>query len=39
MAEKLGCGNAYKGGGCITGTQVENCVFNSLGDPGVHNCG
>lgn len=38
-AKKLGCGNAYKGGECAAGLLVENCLFTSLEDEGVKNCG
>lgn len=38
-AKKLGCGNAYVGGECAAGLLVENCLFASLEDQGVKNCG
>jgi len=30
---KLGCGDAYKGGRCVSGDDVTNCIFLDYHDP------
>jgi len=36
--KSMGCGNSYEKGRCTDGTNVENCVWESLAEAGASSC-